>query len=125
MLGFLQDIAKDGIVDTGVIQELAKKAKTSTGSQSKILQYQRELSDVTRRVDPKLINEYIVDGRDHIIPVALTGAAFLAVSVLLLMISPPLIPILVPAAFLWGGVVVLCRNCICVPVNVVRPLERR
>ncbi|MEI6293099.1 MAG: DUF2207 domain-containing protein, partial [Methanomicrobiales archaeon] len=107
VLGFLKDIAKDGVVDTAVIQELAQKAKTSTGSQSKILQYQRELSDVTRRVDPKLINEYIVDGRDHIIPVALTGVAFLALSVLLLIISPVLIPILVPAAFLWGGVVVL------------------
>ncbi|MEI7435046.1 MAG: DUF2207 domain-containing protein, partial [Methanomicrobiales archaeon] len=107
VLGFLQDIAKDGIVDTGVIQELAKQAKSSTGSQSKILQYQRELSDVTKRVDPKLINEYIVDGRDHIIPVALVGAGFLAISVLLLIISPVLIPILVPAAFLWGGVVVL------------------
>jgi uncharacterized membrane protein len=107
VLAFLKDIEEDGIVDSDVLHGLAEKAGKDIKAQSRILQYQRELRDVTRRSDPLLISRYIVDGRDHIIPLALFNVAFLAVAIIGIIVFPPLLYLLLPAVFLWGAALFL------------------
>ena len=104
VMEFLKDIGHEDVVDTEILKGLAAKAKTSTATQATVLHYQRELSDVTRRSDPTLVSGYIVDGRDHIIPLGLGSVVFLAISIMLLIVYPVLVPILLPATFFWGGV---------------------
>jgi uncharacterized membrane protein len=106
VLDFLKDAGKDGVVDSGELQELATQARTQSSAESRILRYQRELSSVTRRTDPVLIARYIVDGRDHILPLLFVAVAFCIISVMAVIISPVLWPTLVPAVFFWGGMLV-------------------
>ena len=106
VITFLKDVGEGGVMDTSDLQQLAESAKTDTGARSRILRYQRELSSVTRRVDPRLINSYIVDGRDHVLPIALVGAALTAVCVMFAIISPVLVGLIAPAAILWGMVII-------------------
>ena len=53
-----------------LIEALAKKAQMNSTAEEKALQYQRSLTDVTSRADTMLSTQYIVDGRDHIVPLA-------------------------------------------------------
>ena len=97
VLAFLKDVAEDGVVDTAVLERLATKARSDLTAEKKILRYQRELLDVTRRSDPALISRYLVDGRDHIFPFLFVGVAFTAVSIIGLIVAPVLAVYLGPA----------------------------
>jgi uncharacterized membrane protein len=88
VLAFLKDVAEDGVVDTAVLERLATEARSDLTAEKKILRYQRELLDVTRRSDPALIARYLVDGRDHIFPFLFVGVAFTAISIIGLIVAP-------------------------------------
>jgi uncharacterized membrane protein len=97
VLAFLKDVAENGVVDTAVLERLATRARSDLTAEKKILRYQRELLDVTRRSDPSLIARYLVDGRDHIFPFLFVGVAFTAISIIGLIVAPTLAGYLGPA----------------------------
>ena len=102
VLDFLRMVGTDGVVDTDELSMLANQAKTDKSAESVMLRYKQALSGVTQRSDPRLIARYIVDGRDHILPLALIGAAFCIISVMMAILFPPLLGLLIPAAIYWG-----------------------
>ncbi|HUU74829.1 MAG TPA: DUF2207 domain-containing protein [Methanoregulaceae archaeon] len=102
VLAFLREVGTDGVVDSDELGILAEQAKTDKMAESRIIRYQQALSGVTRRTNPRLIARYIVDGRDHIIPLVFIGAAFCVISIIISVIAIPLIRLLVPSAILWG-----------------------
>jgi uncharacterized membrane protein len=106
VLSFLGDVGKEGTVDSEDLQALAAEAKSDRTAEARILKYQRELAGVTRKSDPRLIARYVVDGRDHIIPLLLAAVALCIVTVMALIISPSLSSILGPAIIFWVGMLV-------------------
>lgn len=106
VLSFLGDVGKEGTVDSEDLQALANEAKSDRTAEARILKYQRELAGVTRTSDPRLISRYIVDGRDHILPLLLAAVALCIVTVLALILYPPLSSILGPAIIFWVGMLV-------------------
>jgi uncharacterized membrane protein len=106
VLDFLRMVGIDGIVDSDKLSMLAGQAKTDKTIESTMLRYKQALSGVTQRSDPRLIARYIVDGRDHILPLTLIGAAFCIVSVMMIILFTPLFGLLVPAAIYWGVMIV-------------------
>lgn len=102
VLDFLRMVGTDGIVDSDKLSMLASQAKTDKTVESTMLRYKQALSGVTQRSDPRLIARYIVDGRDHILPLTLIGVAFCIVSVMMAILFAPLLGLLVPAAIYWG-----------------------
>ncbi len=115
IIGFLQDAGKDGVVDTGELKKLAEKAKSNHPAETQMLRYQRELTGVTRKSDPALIAKYIVNGRDHVIPLAFLAVAFCAISVIMIIVIPVLAPLLVPAALLFGVMIIQCGIAMAFP----------
>jgi uncharacterized membrane protein len=106
VLGFLALVSENGVLDTDVIAALTTRAKTLSSAEEKALAYQRTLTDVTSRVDKTLVSQYIVDGRDHLVPFLLTGIVMFAVTMILAFVTPMQSYILIPAVVLWGVVVV-------------------
>ena len=102
VLTFLRLVSKDGVLDTGYIEELAKKARVNRTAEEAALRYQRSLTDVTSRADSSLAGQYIVDGRDHILPLGFTSIVLFAVSLIWFFVAPMQAYILAPAAVLWG-----------------------
>jgi uncharacterized membrane protein len=106
VLGFVGLVSENGVLDTDSIAALAKSARTVGSSEEKALQYQRSLTDVTSRVDTSLSNQYIVDGREHIIPFGFVAIVLFAISLILAMVMPMQSYILFPAEVLWIIVVI-------------------
>ncbi|NTW64422.1 MAG: DUF2207 domain-containing protein, partial [Chlorobiaceae bacterium] len=82
VLGFIDLVAENGVFDTAGIEALALRAKTNSSAEEKALKYQRTLTDVTGRVDTTLVSQYIVDGRDHLVPLLLTGIVLFAITLI-------------------------------------------
>jgi uncharacterized membrane protein len=106
VLVFLQLVSREGILDTDEIQALAKKARENRAAEETALKYQRSLIDVTKRADSGLSTQYIVDGRDHILPLGLTGIVLFGITLVLFLVAPMQSYLLLPAALLWGVVTV-------------------
>ncbi len=106
VLGFIGLISENGVLDTDSITALAKRARTVSSAEEKALQYQRSLTDVTSRVDTSLSNQYIVDGREHIVPIGLVAVVLFAVTLIFALVVPMQSHILYPAVVLWAVVVV-------------------
>lgn len=106
VLAFIGLVSENGILDTDSIAALAKRAMTVSSAEEKALQYQRSLTDVTSRVDTSLANQYIVDGRDHVVPLGFVSIVLFAVSLILAMVLPMQSYILFPAVVLWVIVVI-------------------
>jgi uncharacterized membrane protein len=106
VLMFLRLVSRDGILDTDEIEALAKTARENRTAEETVLKYQRSLTDVTKRADAGLSARYIVDGRDHILPLGLTGIVLFGIALVLFLGSPMLSYLLLPAAILWGVVTV-------------------
>ncbi|MDI9633324.1 MAG: DUF2207 domain-containing protein [Methanolinea sp.] len=106
VLSFLKEVGVGGKVDTEFVRELAGRATRDPSVEKLLLKYQRDLTMVTRKTDPRLIAAYVVDGRDHVIPLLLVAIALCAVSVVVLVAVPVLAHLLVPAAVLFGASVV-------------------
>ena len=102
VLMFLRLVSRDEVLDTGYIEELAKKARVNKTAEEAALRYQRSLTDVTSRADSALAGQYIVDGRDHILPLGFTSIVLFAVSLIWFFVAPMQAYILAPAAVLWG-----------------------
>jgi uncharacterized membrane protein len=115
IIGFLQDAGQDGVVDTGELKKLADRAKTDHTAETVMLRYQRELAGVTRKSDPALIAKYIVNGRDHVLPPSFLAVAFCAISVIMIIAIPVLAPILIPAALLFGVMILQCGIAMAFP----------
>ncbi len=106
VLGFVDLVSENSVFDTARIEELALRAKTNTSAEEKVLKYQRSLTDVTHRVDTSIITQYIVDGRDHLVPLLLTGIVLFAITLIFAFVASAQSYILIPAVVLWGIVVV-------------------
>jgi len=105
VLVFLREVGTDGVVDSDELSMLATRAKSDKSAESAMLRYQQALSGVTQRSDPRLIADYIVDGRDNILPLMFVGAAFCVISVMMIILFAPLRLLLVPSAVFWGVVI--------------------
>jgi uncharacterized membrane protein len=106
VLDFLQNVEENGIVDSDTLQQMAVQARSDRAMERKILSYQQQLSGVTKKSDPRLISQYIVDGRDHLFPLLFIGIAFCAISVMALILFPVLAALLGPSIVLWAGTIV-------------------
>ena len=115
VLNVLGQIAENGVLDSGHIEKLASEAATNIASEETALRYQRMLTDVTRRVDPSLALQYIVDGRDHIVPLLLASITVFAVTLIFAFLEPMQSYILIPATVLWGVVFVQAVIAIVMP----------
>jgi uncharacterized membrane protein len=105
VLGFIDLVAENGVFDTAGIEALALRAQTNSSAEEKALKYQRTLTDVTSRVDTTLVSQYIVDGRDHLVPFLLTGIVLFAITLIFAFVASIQSYILIPAVVLWGVVV--------------------
>ena len=115
VLNVLGQIAENGILDSSHIEKLADNAMTDIASEETALRYQRMLTDVTKRADPSLVNQYIVNGNDHIIPLLLTSVTAFGVTLILALVEPMQSYILIPATVLWGIVFVQTVFAIVMP----------
>jgi len=115
VLGFLELVSENGVFDTAQIEALARSVQTSNAAEEKALKYQRTLTDVTGRVDKTLAIQYMVDGRDHLLPLLLTGIAMFAVTLILALGIPAQLSILGPAVVLWAIVIVQALIAVSAP----------
>ena len=115
VLGFVGLVSENGVLDTDSIAELAKSARTISSAEEKALQFQRSLTDVTSRVDTSLSNQYIVDGRDHLVPLLLVTIFLFAITVIFALVAPMQSYILFPAVTLWAIVLVQVVAAIIAP----------
>jgi len=106
VLSFLEEIGAGGTVDTEHLQHLVGQARRDPSTEKMLLRYQRDLMSMTRKSDPRLIAQYVVDGRDHVFPLLFVAIAFCAVSVMALVIVPVLSHLLGPAVILFAGAIV-------------------
>lgn len=106
VLGFLQEIGIGGRVDTEILKQMAGRARSDPSIERTLLRYQKDLTAVTRKSDPVLVAQYVVDGRDHVIPLLFVGIAFCAISVMALVVVPVLSHLLAPAVILFAGTIV-------------------
>lgn len=105
VLEFLREVGDDGIVDSEELASLAKQARKDKSIESRMLRYKEALSNVTHRSDPRLIADYIVDGRDNILPLAFVAASFCIISVMMIIIFSTLVALLVPATIFWADMI--------------------
>ncbi|MEI7649518.1 MAG: DUF2207 domain-containing protein, partial [Methanomicrobiales archaeon] len=115
VLGFVGLVSENGVLDTDSIAELAKSARTISSAEEKALQFQRSLTEVTSRVDTSLSNQYIVDGRDHLVPLLLVTIFLFAITVIFALVAPMQSYILFPAVTLWAIVLVQVVAAIIAP----------
>jgi uncharacterized membrane protein len=83
VLAFIQQLSENNVLDTDRIEALAKKARVNHTAEEKALQYKKMLTDVTSRADAVLPGHYMVDGREHIIPLLFISITLFAVTILL------------------------------------------
>jgi uncharacterized membrane protein len=95
-LKFLQDLSKDGIMDTDSIKEFAKNLTAS--ELGVLLRLNAELNYLTRVAEPKVASEFMVSGRKRIVPVLLISGLLLVVSVVALFMLPNIASVLSVAA---------------------------
>ena len=115
VLKVLDQIAENGLLDLGRFEKITQEAKTSAAAEETVLRYQRMLTDLTIRADPTLAHQYIVDGRDHIVPLLLTSIVVFSISFMAIFLEPMQSSILIPATFLWGVVVIQSLIAIAMP----------
>ena len=89
--------------------------RQAAAAEEKALKYQRTLTDITGRVDKTLALQYMVDGRDHLLPLLLTGIAMFAVTLILAFVAPAQLSILGPAVVLWVIVIVQALIAVSAP----------
>ena len=106
VIAFVSMLSENGVLDTDHIEALAKKAQTVSSAEETTLQYQRSLTDVTSRVDTAISDQYIVNGRDHLILPALASIVLLGITFILFLVAPMENYITGPALVLWIVVLV-------------------
>ena len=87
-------------------EKLAKSAQSEYAAEEKAVRFQRLLTDITTRADASLPVKYIVDGRDHVIPLFLTCIVACGITAIIAFVASMQSAILYPAVVLWGIVVV-------------------
>ncbi len=97
VIAFLQQLSENDVLDTDKIEALAKKAQINHTAEEKALQYKKMLTDVTSRADAALPAQYIVDGREHIIPLLFISITLFAVTILLAFVASMQSYLLFPA----------------------------
>ena len=106
VLDLLVGMEENGGVDSTAIRQMADGARSDPVLEKKILRYQRDLSGITRKSDPRLVSRYIVDGRDHLFPLLFIGIAFACISVMAVIVFHTLAALLGAAVVLWAGMIV-------------------
>ena len=115
VLAFIQQLSENNVLDTDKIEALAKKAQSNRTAEEKALQYQRMLADVTSRADAALPAQYIVDGREHMIPLLLITIVLFAITLIFAFVTTMQSYILIPAVILWAAVLVQVIIAIAAP----------
>jgi uncharacterized membrane protein len=115
VLSLLSEMAENDTIDTDLLQKIASEAGTSAASRETASRYQRMLADVTTRAESSLVREYIVDGRDHIVPLLLISVTVFVVSFMAVFLEPMLSFNLIPATALWGVVAIQALIAIAMP----------
>jgi uncharacterized membrane protein len=115
VLNVLDQIAENGLLDPGRFEKIIREAKTSAAAEETALRYQKMLADLTKRCDPTLAHQYIVDGRDHIVPLLLTSIIVFSISFMAIFLEPMQFSNLVTATVLWGVVVIQSLIAIAMP----------
>jgi uncharacterized membrane protein len=91
VLDFLAAIATDpNVVDTAALQLRNERAKTDTALQSEMIRNLGTYRAIASHSDPAVTTAYTVSGREHVLPLALVGAALAVVSLLLVFVFPSL-----------------------------------
>jgi uncharacterized membrane protein len=115
VLDVLGQIAENDLLDLGKLEKITGEAKVSAAAEETALRYRGMLADLTMRGDPTLAHQYIVDGRDHIVPFLLTSIIVFSISFMAIFLEPVQSPNLVPATVLWGVVVIQSLIAIAMP----------
>ena len=114
VLDVLGKLSENGMFDSGLLEKMVQEKKTNTAEET-ALRYQKMLADLTVRADPTLAHQYIVDGRDHIVPLLLTSIIVFSISFMAIFLEPMQSSNLVPATVLWGVVVIQSLIAIAMP----------
>ena len=125
VIAFLQQLSENNVLDTDRIEALAKKAQTNHTAEEQALQYKRLLTDVTSRADAILPAQYMVDGREHIIPLLFATLTLFAVSIIIAFVASMQSYLLVPAAGPLGSRPCTGIDCHRSPIHPVWTLEKR
>jgi uncharacterized membrane protein len=115
VLNVLDQISENGFLDLGRLAKITREAKTSAAAEEIAIRYRKMLADLTVRGDPSLAHQYIVDGRDHIVPFLLTSIILFSLSFMAIFLEPVQSSNLVPATVLWGVVVMQSLIAIAMP----------
>ena len=126
VFAFISQVSEKGVLDTSTIEALAEQARTNSAAEEKALQYQKMLTDVTGRLESSLPGQYIVDGRDHLVPLLLSVIVLFAINLILAITVMPMC-----SYILFPGGNSLANRCspgqpsrLCRPVDPLRALER-
>ncbi|MGA8777030.1 DUF2207 family protein, partial [Methanoregula sp.] len=106
VLAFIDQLSENGVLDTAKFGELTAQAQSGYASQEKALRFQANLADITSRADAALPFKYVVDGRDHILPLLFTSVVAFGTTVIIALVASMQSSILYPAVVLWGIVAV-------------------
>ncbi len=80
VLGFLEDISENGIIDTDEIKKFANKLASNLKYESDLLRLQKNLLYITKKADTSIASKYIVYGRLKPVPLAIVSIILLLVS---------------------------------------------
>jgi uncharacterized membrane protein len=70
------------------------------------LKFQRTLADITGRAGAAIPVQYVIDGREHIMPLLMTSMVAFGITLIIALVAPMQSSILYPAVVLLGIVVV-------------------
>ena len=115
VLTMLAEMAENDIIDSDHLSQIVRDAGADVSSRETASRYQQILADLTTRADSSLVRQYIVDGRDHIVPLLLTSIIVFTISFMAIFLEPMLSSILIPATALWGVVAIQALIAIAMP----------
>lgn len=93
-LRFLSSISRNGVVDTNSMKELVETLTSSGRYQSRLFHLQQELHYLTREGETSAASEFVVSGRNRILPSALVSVLLVVISVSALLVLPNVTSIL-------------------------------
>jgi len=91
-LQFLQNLSKDGVMDTESIKEFTKNLSVS--EYGRLFQLNAELNYLTRVAEPGVASGFVASGRKRIIPILLVSGLLLVTSLVALLMLPNIASIL-------------------------------
>jgi uncharacterized membrane protein len=88
VMGFLDSLAEDGVVDSDRIDELTESIKTDSGETGFARNVKNQLIDLTTYVNEEMASEYIIRGRRKLVPLFLVTIGLLVGAIILIASIP-------------------------------------